>query len=67
MKEITFFRCTLCSGVVSVWDIDKGGCQKCSGTKIVPTNLSVWEKLVQLMRHPNVWNWPDDIRADESR
>jgi hypothetical protein len=53
----TFYRCALCHGVVSKWDIDKGGCAKCGGTKISPTNLSFFEKVKQIVRRPAVWRW----------
>lgn len=54
-----FYRCMLCTGVVSPWDIrEKHGCPKCAGTKIKPTNLSFWEKFVQIVKHPKVWTWP---------
>jgi hypothetical protein len=56
-KELTFYRCTLCRGVVSKWDINAGGCQHCGGTKISPTNLRWWEKIVQIVKHPAVWRW----------
>ena len=58
-KGLTFYRCTLCHGVVSVWDIKKGGCHKCGGVRIMPSALSLWEKLVQIVKHPRVWEWPD--------
>lgn len=58
MKEgLQFYRCELCHGVVSRWDINTGGCQKCAGVRIRPTNLSLLEKLVQIVRHPKVWAW----------
>ena len=50
----------LCGDVVSVWDIKQGGCQKCGGVRIRPSNLSLWEKLVQLCKHPKVWKWADE-------
>jgi hypothetical protein len=53
----TFYRCALCRGVVSKWDINNGGCQKCGGTKISPTNLTLWEKVVQIAKRPAVWRW----------
>ena len=59
-QGLEFFRCQLCSTVVSVWNIrDNHGCPKCAGVRIMPTKLSVWENLVQLWKHPDVWNWPD--------
>lgn len=56
-KGRRFYRCLTCQGVVSEWDIAKGGCPKCKGTKITPKNLTLWEKAVQLFKHPAVWRW----------
>jgi hypothetical protein len=60
MNEGTaFYRCKMCRGVVSPWDIQEGGCRNfCKGSEIVPTNLSLFEKLMQIIRHPKVWTWP---------
>lgn len=59
MNEGTaFYRCELCRSVVSPWDINSGGCKNCSCKRIIPTNLSLWEKIVQVWRHPKVWAWP---------
>ena len=61
MTEKQFYRCTLCQGVVSEWDIKAGnGCPKCAATKMSPTNLGWWEMFVQIVKHPNVWAWPED-------
>ncbi len=58
---ITFYRCLLCTTVVSKWDIEKGdGCSKCGGRRMSPTNLSLLEKLVQILKHPKVWDWGED-------
>jgi len=58
---ITFYRCLLCATVVSKWDIKNGeGCPKCGGKKVAPTNMSLWEKFVQILKHPNVWGWGED-------
>jgi hypothetical protein len=44
---------------VSWWDIYyAGGCPKCAGKRLRPTNLSLWEKIVQIIKHPRVWAWP---------
>lgn len=57
-KGKCFYRCTMCGGVVSEWDIDKyRGCPKCANPRIKPTNLSIIEKLVQILKHPKVWEW----------
>jgi rubrerythrin len=54
-----FYRCMLCTHVVSPWDLqDHHGCPKCAGTKVKPTNLSLFEKIGQLLRHPRIWTWP---------
>lgn len=56
-----FYRCVLCRGVVSGWDIKAGsGCPKCGSLKMSLSSLSSWEMLVQLVKHPRVWAWPED-------
>lgn len=62
MEQLSFYRCTICHGVVNKWDIVKGGCPKCSGTRISPTNLTLWEKIVQIIKHPKVWEWRNDLQ-----
>ena len=57
MTELTFFRCELCHRVVSPWDVQKGGCQVCGNNRIRPSNLSAWEKIVQVWKHPKIWKW----------
>jgi|10_taG_2_1085330.scaffolds.fasta_scaffold167174_2 DNA-directed RNA polymerase subunit RPC12/RpoP len=60
-EGLTFYRCQLCATVVSKWDIVSGdGCPKCGGLKLSPSRLSLWEKLVQIWRHPRVWDWGGD-------
>ena len=55
---LMFYRCTMCGGVVSVWDIKEyHGCSVCSCNKIKPTNLSILEKIVQIIKHPKLWEW----------
>jgi hypothetical protein len=56
-EGLEFYRCKVCHGVVSSWDIDAGGCPACGGRRIAPTNLTLREKLVQIWRHPAVWRW----------
>jgi hypothetical protein len=60
-KGLPFFRCTLCRGVVSVWDIygPPHACPKCGGARITPTNLTFAEKIVQLAKHPKWWTWDE--------
>lgn len=53
-----FYRCMLCSNVVSKWDIhEHHGCSRCGNTRIRPSDLSWWEKIVQVLKHPKVWAW----------
>ena len=54
---LPFYRCMLCGTVVSIWDVKKGGCQKCGHVKIQPTKLSSFEKISQIIKHPNLWAW----------
>ena len=64
MQEIPFYRCCLCSAVVSQWNIlEDHGCAKCGHTKITPTNLTFIEKLGQVIKHPRVWTWEDKIKG----
>ena len=59
MREgLQFYRCVLCCTPVSPWDIkEHHGCSKCGGSKVSPSNLSRWEKIVQVVKHPKVWAW----------
>ena len=53
-----FYRCYLCRGVVSQWDVEKNfACPKCGHTKISPASLTLWEKSVQILKHPAIWKW----------
>lgn len=55
---LLFYRCVLCTSVVSKWDIKKHhGCPKCGNPRIKPSNLSLWEMFVQILKHPKVWTW----------
>ena len=58
-EGLEFYRCKLAGHVVSVWDIRKGGCQRCGCRQIVPADLTWYEKLIQVIKHPKVWEWPD--------
>ena len=49
---MNFYRCIDCGSVVNEWDIERGSCPKCGGHKIKYTNLSLWEEIVQLVKHP---------------
>jgi DNA-directed RNA polymerase subunit RPC12/RpoP len=55
---LIFYRCMVCGKVVSVWDIHAShGCSKCGGTRIKPTNPTLFEKIVQIVKHPKIWTW----------
>lgn len=57
-EGLLFYRCVLCHSVVSKWDIDEHhGCRKCGSPRIRPSDLSLWEKLVQIVQHPAIWKW----------
>lgn len=59
---LQFYRCTLCHRVVSLFDLrEERGCKFCGCKKIAPTNLTLWEKLVQIIKHPKVWTWKDQM------
>lgn len=59
-EGVMFYRCVLCGNPVSKWDIhEHQGCAKCGNPRIRPSNLSLWEKVVQILRHPKVWAWND--------
>jgi hypothetical protein len=59
-EGLEFYRCTMCSSVVSVWDIkEHGGCKVCKNSRIRPTELSLWEKIKQIFLHPKLWEWKD--------
>jgi hypothetical protein len=61
-EGVRFYRCRLCQAVVSPWDIKTHhGCPKCHHTRISPTALSFWEKMMQLIKHPAFWRWPDAV------
>ena len=60
---VPFYRCTLCGCVVSVWDIKESkGCPKCASPRIKPSNLSLFEKIVQIIKHPKIWEWKQYAR-----
>ena len=59
-EGVMFYRCELCRGIVSKWDISTHlGCPKCGQRRIRPSNLSFFEKIVQLWKHPKFWAWED--------
>ena len=59
-----FYRCMLCGDIVNKWDIVKGGCPKCSGKRMQPTNLTLFEKIAQIIKNPNVWRWNDEASSE---
>ena len=57
-KGLLFYRCVLCRSVVSQWDINEHhGCPTCGNPRVSPTALTLWEKIVQIVKHPKVWQW----------
>lgn len=57
-RGLPFYRCVLCGHVVSIWDIKEiQGCPKCKNTRIRPSELAWWEKIIQLFKHPCFWKW----------
>ena len=60
-KGLPFYRCILCGKVVSMWDINfpPHACPNCGNARIRPSNLSWWETLVQIWKHPKVWTWDE--------
>ena len=59
-EGLQFYRCMVCHGVISEWDIrEKGGCPKCRNTKIVPSHIGLFEQIKQFLKHPKFWNWPE--------
>jgi len=59
---LQFYRCVLCHRVVSLFDLrEKLGCRHCGHAKVSPTNLTLWEKLVQIAKHPKVWTWKNEM------
>jgi hypothetical protein len=57
-RGLLFYRCNLCNRVVSPWDLNKHrGCGKCGHSKISETNLNMIEKIVQIAKHPKIWEW----------
>lgn len=57
---LTFYRCRLCHRIVSLFDLrEHHGCAHCGHATISPTNLTLWEKLVQIAKHPKVWTWKE--------
>jgi hypothetical protein len=62
-QGLPFYRCVLCSGVVSLWDIYVGphACPKCGSVRVKPSNLSWVETIVQIWKHPKIWTWDESL------
>lgn len=59
-EGLEFYRCTLCHKAISIWDLkEKHGCPYCAGARFSPSNLTLWEMIVQIWKHPKVWRWKD--------
>ena len=57
-EGLIFYRCLLCGKAVSIWDIKEvKGCSKCGNVRIRPSNLSFFEKIAQIVKHPKIWDW----------
>lgn len=57
-NALTFYRCCLCHRPVSLFDLrEHHACPFCGHARMSPTNLTLWEKLVQIVKHPKVWEW----------
>lgn len=55
---LQFYRCLLCRRIVNIWDLRKyKGCGYCGHARISPANLTLWEKIFQIVKHPKVWKW----------
>ena len=57
---LLFYRCYLCKRIISKWDLARSYECKCGHGKLSPTNLTIWEKFVQILKHPATWKWSDD-------
>lgn len=59
-EGLLFFRCCLCKRVVSPWDIEKHkSCAYCGHNRLSPSNLTLLELIIQIIKHPKVWTWKD--------
>lgn len=57
-EGLIFYRCNLCNRVVSQWNLNSDmACSHCGHARVSPTNLTWWEKLVQIVKHPKIWSW----------
>ena len=59
-EGLVFYRCQLCRKVVSPWDLEsKRGCPTCGHARVSPTNMSISEKVSQIIKHPALWKWSE--------
>ena len=60
-EGVGFYRCVICSTVIPPWTLrEEGCCPHCGGHRVKPTNLGLWEKVVQVAKRPAVWRWRED-------
>lgn len=53
-RGLPWYRCILCGAPVSIFDVEQGGCHKCGHGKLRPSNLSLWEKVKEIIRNPRI-------------
>lgn len=59
-EGLVFYRCQMCHKIVSPWDLEKmQGCPTCGHVRVSPSNMTTWEKIVQIWKHPKVWKWEE--------
>jgi DNA-directed RNA polymerase subunit RPC12/RpoP len=64
-EGLAFYRCMLCRSVVSKWDIHKHqGCPNCGHARIMPCNLTLAQKVIQFIKHPQFWKWHEPLQSD---
>ncbi|MEJ2336567.1 MAG: hypothetical protein P8Y26_13195, partial [Gemmatimonadales bacterium] len=52
-KGVGFYRCLVCGKVCAPWDLPKyHGCRKCGSVRLRTTNLSFFEKIIEIIRQP---------------
>ena len=57
-EGLEFYRCRTCHRVVNVWDLKKhNACPYCGGAHFQYTNLTMWEKVKEVVKHPKFWEW----------
>ena len=58
LDGVEFYRCKLCRRAVSPWDLkEHTACPYCGGAYFHPSNLTMVEKIQQIVKHPKVWEW----------